>query len=128
MNDSKSPQPICISVEEIDSLCDQIATGREATRRLKQLIGSREISEVEFRLLWHLRSGKKVDQKSLAEALGVSTAQVSASVEAMRKRRLIACSKDRQDRRRQTWQLAIGGVTLLTSLTTGGITWMKGAA
>lgn len=133
MNDSQLSPPPCTSplvasVEEIDSLCEQVVLGRNATRRLKELIGTRDLSEVEFRLLWHLRSGKKVDQRTLASALGISPAQVSASVEAMRKRRLIASSQDRQDRRRQTWQLAIGGVTLLTSLTTGGITWMKGAA
>jgi DNA-binding MarR family transcriptional regulator len=89
-----------------------------ASRRLRRLLAECvapwQLNEQEFLLLWlcgQERAG--LGQGELATALGVSPAQMSTLVERLRKRGLIAVERSLHDRRRQMWQIAQPGVSLL---------------
>jgi DNA-binding MarR family transcriptional regulator len=77
-----------------------------------------ELSEPEFQLLWCLRPlvGAGIDQTSLAQSLSLSTAQVSATVERLRRGGWIVPHVAAVDRRRQFWQLTAAGHALLAKM------------
>ncbi|QDT00351.1 MarR family transcriptional regulator [Adhaeretor mobilis] len=116
------------SKEHLDELCRDVAAGRKAAKTLKDFVAGSPVSEVEFRLLWHLQKNSTTDQRALALSLGVSPAQVSSCVEQLRSELLVVGVRDSKDRRRQKWRLSMGGVSLLASLTTPGVRVWKEAA
>ena len=92
-------------------LCQIAIDGRRAVRTLTQLSDPLQLSESEFQILWFLSSSAApgVDQTTLATRLALSPAQVSACVEKLRVRGLIAHCEVGGDRRRHLWQLSAAG-------------------
>lgn len=80
-------------------------------RQLAGALRGQALSEAEFRLLWLLsrQVAAGLEQRRLAEELGVSPAQVSATVEKLRCQQLIEPKANNTDRRRQHWQLTPTG-------------------
>jgi DNA-binding MarR family transcriptional regulator len=95
----------------LDTICQQIALGRQMAQRLAKALRGRTLLEVEFRLLWQLsrQAATRTEQRRLAQQLGVSPAQVSAVVDKLRRQQLIESIADHTDRRRQHWQLTRAG-------------------
>ena len=108
--------------QDLNTLCQQIAHGRQLARALSAALNGQELNESEFRLLWLLASESeragdaRLEQRALAERLGISTGQVSAVVERLCGRQLIARITDEQDRRRQLWQLTTPGRKFFSTL------------
>lgn len=98
--------------QQIDAACRLVAVGRAMARQLGNLVRSHGINEAEFRLLWLLLDVSALDQKHIAQQLGLSTAQVSGLVERLRRRGLLVASSVSGDRRRQLWQLSLSGKEL----------------
>ncbi|MGI9428133.1 MAG: MarR family winged helix-turn-helix transcriptional regulator [Bythopirellula sp.] len=95
----------------LDTICQQIALGRQLAQRLAKALRGRAVLEVEFRLLWLLsrQAARRIEQRSLAQQLGVSPAQVSSVVDKLRRQQFIESIPDETDRRRQHWQLTRSG-------------------
>lgn len=88
--------------------------GRRLRRLLAECVAPWQLNEQEFLLLWLCgQESEGLGQGELATALGVSPAQMSTLVERLRKRGLIAVERSSHDRRRQVWQIAPPGASLL---------------
>ena len=94
-----------------------------AARDLREQVEERTrtagLNETSFRLLWQVQrapNAEGISQIELARELHISTAQTSALVETIRKRRWLKAHRPANDRRRQLWQLTPKGETLLASL------------
>jgi len=91
---------------------------RALRRRLALLIAPSQLSEQEFLVLW-LVSDAALPQRGqgeLAEAMGVSPAQMSGLVERLRARDLLQFERSGSDRRRQVWLLTAAGNNLLAEV------------
>jgi DNA-binding MarR family transcriptional regulator len=99
----------------LDDLCQTAIDGRRAVRKLTQWSEWSDLSESELQILCCLsRSiGPGVDQTTLAASLAFSPPQVSACVEKLRTRGLIAQQEATGDRRRRLWQLSADGTAIL---------------
>ena len=99
------------SGEDVDRLCQMAVEGRQAVRALAQWSGRLHLSEAELQILWGLRAARSqgIDQTTLATQLALSPALVSASVEKLRLRGMIAHQPAGSDRRRHLWQLSADG-------------------
>ena len=93
--------------DSLDTICQHISLGRQLARQLAGALRGLAVNETEFRLLWLLsqQAAAGLEQRRLAEQLGVSPAQVSSVVEKLRSQQLIEPIINRADRRRQHWQL-----------------------
>lgn len=94
------------------------AAARAARRHLAGHVAASELNEQEFLVLWlcdDLASAHR-GQGELAEAVGVSPAQMSGLVERLRVRNLLQFERCGSDRRRQVWQLTTAGQTLLAAI------------
>ena len=91
----------------LDTICQQISQGRQLARQLTLVLRGQSLNEVDFRVLWLLsRQGSmRLEQRGIAEQLGVSPAQVSTLVEKLRRQNLIDPHINDGDPRRQHWQL-----------------------
>lgn len=98
--------------------CRAAIDGRRAARVLAAWAKHFELSEPEFQLLWSLRplANRGVDQSSLARRLALSPAQVSATVERLRRGGWIFSLAVQGDRRRRLWQLTGAGHALLAKM------------
>jgi DNA-binding MarR family transcriptional regulator len=105
-------------IENVTRLCKSAIVGRRAARMLAEWTKRFELSEAEFHVLWQLRSapGDGLDQTTLAGELTFSPAQVSTTVERLRKRLLIFQHAAPGDRRRRLWQLSAGGRKLIDQM------------
>ncbi len=102
---------------------DQLATITQAltrcTRQLKGVISGQisdcELTETEFFLLWFCRQAGEqgVAQKEMTDAIGVSPAQMSATVDRLRTRGLMEARRTAIDRRRQQLILSPEGRLVL---------------
>ncbi|WP_254507400.1 MarR family winged helix-turn-helix transcriptional regulator [Anatilimnocola floriformis] len=94
------------------------ATARTVRRQLAGQIASSELSEQEFLVLWLCDDAGVAHrgQGELAEAVGVSPAQMSGLVERLRTRDLLKFERCGNDRRRQVWQLTSAGESLLADV------------
>jgi DNA-binding MarR family transcriptional regulator len=114
-------------VEQIDRLCQAVAAGRTAERRLAPWAAQERLGEAELRLLWALseagslrmHAAAAADQTLLARNLAASPALVSGMVERLAARQLIAATGDPADRRRRLWRLTPAGVELVSRLIDG---------
>jgi len=95
----------------LEAMCRSIAAGRTLARQLAVALRDYQLSEAEFRLLWLLSevTERGTEQNVLAKRLGLSPAQVSATVEKLRGQQVIALVVDPADRRRKLWQLTPSG-------------------
>lgn len=102
----------------VERTCRAAIVGRRAARALAAWAKPFELSEPEFQLLWCLRPvvGEGIDQTSLAQNLSLSAAQVSATVERLRRGGWIVPYVTAADRRRQYWQLTAAGHALLAKM------------
>jgi DNA-binding MarR family transcriptional regulator len=97
----------------------QVGTvARAARRQLAAQVASSELSEQEFLVLWLCgdASFTQRGQCELADAVGVSPAQMSGLVDRLRRRNLLQFERLGRDRRRQVWQLTTAGQTLLNDV------------
>lgn len=108
----------------IDRACRLAVAGKLALREIAAWVDGAGVSDTEFRLLWLLAQqlgddspSPALDQSALAERLAVSAAQVSAVIERLRCRELIALVPSETDRRRQLWRLAPAGQSLVRAVT-----------
>ena len=104
-----------VVVRHIHETSQLVIDGRRAARALAEWAQRFQVGEVEFQLLWCLRSVSSdgLDQTSLARKLAISPAQVSAIVEHARARDWIYQPSAASDRRRRVWQLSARGRELL---------------
>lgn len=95
----------------LDETCRIAIMGRRASRALAEWVGHCSLTEAEFLLLWCLRAkvSDGLDQTTLAGALALSPAQISASVEKLRVRGLLCVRSAARDRRRNEWRLTPAG-------------------
>jgi DNA-binding MarR family transcriptional regulator len=103
---------------DVGQLCRAAIDGRHAAKRLGALAKQFELTEPELEILWCLACANSagVDQTTLAGQLAFSPAQVSACVEKLRLRGLIAHQEAPSDRRRHLWQLTGEASELLTNV------------
>jgi DNA-binding MarR family transcriptional regulator len=102
---------------QIEDACRLIAAGRSTARRLDSLVRDYDLNEAGFRLLWTLKKKPAfLDQKQLADELGLSAAQVSSLVERLRMHELIEARTAPGDRRRQPWKLTSSGRKLIEKI------------
>ena len=75
------------------------------------------LSTIDLLLLWtcSLGGASAISQRQLARRLGISPAQVSATVEQLRRRKLLQGHRPAKDRRRQIWRLTDDGRATLAS-------------
>lgn len=118
-------------MELIQSACQTGIAGRLAERALSAWVRDRGVTEAEFRVLWSLYHGEAAgaasdshsvataDQSEFAAQLAVSTAQISAVVERLADRRLIASQIDPADRRRRLWRLSEEGRSIVVRIIAG---------
>lgn len=94
------------------------AAARGARRLLAEQVAASELSEQEFFVLWLCNDAELAHrgQGELAEAVGVSPAQMSGLVDRLRRRNLLQFERLGRDRRRQVWQLTPAGQTLLAEV------------
>ncbi|MBX7166219.1 MAG: MarR family winged helix-turn-helix transcriptional regulator [Pirellulales bacterium] len=87
------------------------------------------LGDVEFCLLWNCQSAVPagLHQNQLAAELGVSAAQISALVERLQQRGLIAGHRDPRDRRRQVWLPTSQGRQLLDAVLARLEPWLADA-
>ena len=103
-------------------LCDWIAIGKRLTRCLAIALRDQPLNEAEFRLLWLLNQtlqtveDQGIEQRKIADSMGLSPSQVSALVESARARNLIAVVPCQRDRRRQFWKLTTAGKDQLNAV------------
>jgi DNA-binding MarR family transcriptional regulator len=77
---------------------------------LAQVAQSNGLTDTEIQLLFRCASSTEgIAQRQLADALAISTAQVSGLVESLRSRGLLAGHRPAEDRRRQVWKLTAHG-------------------
>lgn len=94
----------------IARVCQMVVEGRRAARMLADWVQPFKLSEPEFLVLWCLRDANEaVDQRTIAEMLALSPAQVSATVERLRSNEFIVQQPDCGDRRRHFWSLSPDG-------------------
>jgi DNA-binding MarR family transcriptional regulator len=107
-----------LAERHVDRTCRSAVYGRRSARALANWAKPFGLSEPEFQLLWCLRGEAAVasDQTTLASRLGLSPAQVSATVERLRAGGLIRQQAVVGDRRRNLWQLAAGGERLVEQM------------
>jgi DNA-binding MarR family transcriptional regulator len=100
---------------QLEHVCQTAIDGRRAVRKLTRWSEPFELSESELQILSCLsRSiGLGVDQTTLAASLAFSPPQVSACVEKLRTRGMIAQREAPGDRRRRLWQLSAEGTAIL---------------
>ena len=90
----------------VGQMCQATIVGRRAVKWLGALAKQFDLSEPELEILWCLAGAAcGVDQTTLAATVVFSQAQVSACVEKLRVRGLIAHHEAPGDRRRHLWQL-----------------------
>jgi DNA-binding MarR family transcriptional regulator len=93
------------------------AISRAGRRRIADQAAGAELTDQEFLVLWLCEASPACrGQSELAEAVGVSAAQMSGLVERLRRRELLQFERHCTDRRRQVWQLTAAGKTLLTAV------------
>jgi DNA-binding MarR family transcriptional regulator len=99
----------------LEHLCQTAIDGRRAARTLTQWAERFQLSESELHILSCLsrKADQGVDQTTLATSLAFSPPQVSACVEKLRVRGLIAHCEASGDRRRRLWQLSADGIAIL---------------
>jgi MarR family 2-MHQ and catechol resistance regulon transcriptional repressor len=92
-------------------------TSRQLRRRLGELAAGSELTDGELLVIW-LCSGdaEGLIQGELAEAIGISPAQMSSVAERLRQRGLLAMERSPLDRRRQVWRSTPAGRGLLAAL------------
>jgi len=112
-------------MESIARLCRSAIDGRRAARALGEWTKRFALSEAEFHVLWQLRSASPegLDQTALVRELAFSPAQVSATVERLRRRLLILQHAVAGDRRRHLWQLSAGGRKLIDQMLYDAALW-----
>jgi DNA-binding MarR family transcriptional regulator len=108
----------CDSALRLERACNAAASGRRAARALAAWTKRFGLTEAEFQLLWRLRPNSQgaTNQTALAVALAFSAAQISALVERLRQRSLIAERRTDGDRRRNHWELSASGNALLNEM------------
>jgi DNA-binding MarR family transcriptional regulator len=101
-------------------VCQTAIVGRRAVRKLAQWAERFDLSESELQILACLNgsAGPGVDQTTLAAGLAYSPSQVSACVEKLRARGLIAHREASSDRRRRLWQLSADGIAIMQKVVT----------
>jgi len=106
--------------DPVGRMCCAAIDGRRAAKSLSALSKRFEITEPELEILWCVGEAGNggVDQTTLAARLVFSPAQVSACVEKLRVRSLIAHQEAPGDRRRHVWHLSPEAIELLAKLTT----------
>jgi DNA-binding MarR family transcriptional regulator len=110
--------------QTLNTLCQQIALGRHLARALNAALKNWPLTESEFRLLWLLTQAApphgtaQLEQRAIAQRLGLSAGQVSAMVERLRCQQLLTPITNSQDRRQQQWQLTGQGQQTLHTLAT----------
>jgi DNA-binding MarR family transcriptional regulator len=106
------------STAHVNKTCRAAINGRNATRALAHWAKAFGLAEVEFQILWRLRSADTsgLDQTALAGALAVSPAQISASVERLRALGNIGARAATGDRRRHLWRLSATGHQLIAKM------------
>lgn len=116
---NRSHQKSGPSKPSLDTICQQIACGRQLARQLTSALRGQAVGEAELRLLWLLsrQTTAGLQQSGLAEQLGVSPAQVSSMVDNLRRQQIIQPITDENDRRRQRWQLTASGCQQLEAVT-----------
>jgi DNA-binding MarR family transcriptional regulator len=99
-------------------MCQTAIDGRRAARMLARWAEQFHLGESELQILWRLCGivGPGVDQTTLASQLALSPPQVSACVEKLRARGLIANHEVRGDRRRRLWQSSAKGSGVLREI------------
>jgi DNA-binding MarR family transcriptional regulator len=99
----------------LDHVCKTAIDGRLAVRMLSHWSEQFELSESELQILSCLSRSIEpgVDQTTLSTSLAFSPPQVSACVEKLRVRGLIAQHEASGDRRRRLWQLSAEGTVML---------------
>jgi DNA-binding MarR family transcriptional regulator len=99
----------------LEHMCQTAIDGRRAARTLTQWAERFELSESELQIVRSLSTtaGPGVDQTTLATGLALSPPQVSACVERLCRRGLIALRESQGDRRRRMWQLTAHGIAVL---------------
>lgn len=90
---------------------------RQLRRRLGELAAQIELTDSELLVVWLCRSpAAGLVQGDLAEAVGISPAQMSSVAERLRQRGLLAMQRSPLDRRRQVWHSTPAARGLLTAL------------
>jgi DNA-binding MarR family transcriptional regulator len=104
----------------LEHVCQTAIDGRRAVQKLTAWSHRFKFSESELQILSYLSSavGLGIDQTTLAASLAFSPPQVSACVEKLRARGLIANHEARGDRRRRLWQLSADGIAMLQQVAT----------
>jgi DNA-binding MarR family transcriptional regulator len=99
-------------------MCQAAIDGRRAAKSLGALSKQYQLTEAEFEILWCLRelACSGLDQTTLAGRLAFSPAQISACVEKLRVRGLIAHQEAAGDRRRHLWRLTCEASELLKKI------------
>jgi DNA-binding MarR family transcriptional regulator len=92
------------------------AAGRALRRLLADEAAAVGLSDVELLVVWLCDEGPGLAQVELAHEVGISPAQMSATVERLRQRGLIAVQRSALDRRRQVWRTTDGGRQALAAL------------
>jgi DNA-binding MarR family transcriptional regulator len=98
------------------------SAGRQLRRWLAERLERFDLSESELQILWlcaQPRAGGGWAQGELAEAAGISPAQISSLVERLRQRGLMTMKRSVIDRRRAVWQLLDQGEDLLVRIRGG---------
>ena len=92
--------------------------GRGLRRKLEDWLLPFDLGEQEFVTLWlcDRQAAARIAQGELARGVGISAAQMSAVVERLRQRGLIAMECSAHDRRRQIWRLLATGEELLAKV------------
>jgi DNA-binding MarR family transcriptional regulator len=103
------------AVRCLDKLCQSAIDGRYAVRDLLPYLQRYSLGEPDLQVLWSLRNEPPtgLDQTTLAGQLAYSAAQVSATVEKLRKRGLLSNHESPGDRRRRLWKLSADGQSLI---------------
>ncbi|MFL6825192.1 MAG: MarR family transcriptional regulator [Bradyrhizobium sp.] len=122
MKAPRAPNPEKAADGRLEHVCQTAIDGRRAVRKLTQWAECFELSESELQILSCLSGpvGAGLDQTTLATALSYSAPQVSACVEKLRVRGLIAQDEAPGDRRRRMWRLSADGVALLQRVKAAG--------
>ncbi len=112
---SKGSSPVEPPVGEARALLGLVqqmaVTGRQFRRALTRQLDGLGLNDTELLLLWACDGAGSagIAQNRLAEAVGLSPAQVSGLVDKMGNRGLIATCAGDGDRRRRMWQLTSAG-------------------
>jgi DNA-binding MarR family transcriptional regulator len=106
------------AVGRLEFVCQTAIEGRRAARVLARWAERFQLTESELQILCCLCGlvGPGVDQTTLAAQLALSPPQVSACVEKLRARGLIANHESCGDRRRRLWQSSANGRLLLQEI------------